>query len=536
MTDTTTRAAVRRVALDQIEPHPENPKAHDLDVIQASIRRFGFVEPIVVDQRTGLNVSGHGRVEALQAMRAAGEPPPDGIAADWKAPVYVGWASASDDEARAALIALNRAGERGGWQDEPLLTLLDRLAEVDDGMVGVGFDTAEVDELRARLAELDEPEPPPAPPQPWPHRAAGEATCRVLEGDLFDRLPELDADSIDAVVCDPPYALGFMGKAWDRHTAAEFGGWCERWAREALRVVKPGGYLVAFGGTRTHHRLMAGLEDAGWEIRDCGVWLYRSGFPKSLDVSKAIDRAHGEERPDRRTAEPGGNRVFQPTVGVEDKGTPVTRDVATWDGWGTALKPAVEPWVLARRPLSEGTVAANVLRWGTGALNIDGCRPETTEEERAAWPSWAGVPNSESAPVGPVRTEPAQPDPAGRWPANVVTLEDDEDLRYFRAAAGQVVDVPKAGSDEKPWDSTPADADSNDDLHPTVKPLALMRHLCRLVTPPGGTVLDPFAGSGTTGEAALIEGYDAVLVESHGPYVELIRRRLARTDPDQPAV
>lgn len=596
MTDT--RIAVKRVALDDVTPAPSNVKAHDRDLIVASLRRFGFADPVVVDQRTGELLAGHGRVEALRWMREMSEDPPAG-AEGWKVPVYTGWQSANDVEADAARVALNRTTEAGGWDDQPLLDLLDRLGDTDAGLDGVGFDTGEVDALRARLAELDEPEPAPPAPKPWPHRAAGEATCRVVEGDLFDRLPEMDADSIDAIVCDPPYGLEFMGREWDKFrvddpgtnrnrgdraaaqgeaskgdsshparagSAVAYGGtsrastsrctgcgkrdqwrndhpctdharwthelidpyaappgmlafeeWCRQWAVEALRVVKPGGHLIAFGGTRTHHRLMAGLEDAGWEIRDCGVWLYRSGFPKSMNVAKAIDKKADEP----------------------------TRDAATWDGWGTTLKPAVEPWVLARRPLSEGTVAANVLKWGTGALNVDGCRPDMTDEDREkfargsqAWHEMAHRRGEGKKPADVYGeygiTDPTEADEDGRWPANVVTVEDDEDLRFFRAAIGQVVDVPKAGSDEKPWEG--ADRDDADSLHPTVKPLAVMRHLCRLVTPPGGTVLDPFAGSGTTGEAALIEGFDVVLVEKHPPYLDLIRRRVARTAPEQEEV
>ena len=409
--------------------------------------------------------------------------------------------------------------------------------------------------------------------------------AQVHLGDCVDVMRGMDADSFHAVVCDPPYALTFMGREWDTYGALDFEVWCKEWATEALRVTRPGGHLIAFGATRTHHRLMAGIEDAGWEVRDCGVHLYRSGFPKSLDVSKAIDRAAGAKREvvsfDPSKARPNKESYAKVPAhmaqagtggltGVQDNGAtataPATDAARQWQGWGTALKPAIEMWVLARKPLSERTVAANVQRWGCGGLNVDGCRaPAEGGDEPKRWSSpRGGIWRTDSEAEGVLETS-----DLGRWPANALTLEPDPELRHFRAAGGQIADYPKAGSAEKPWGGSSSAAilpktrqcnvcgsrakaagsehgrswptcghedwswvvpqtSVDSELHPTVKPLALMRHLVRLVTPPGGSVLDPFAGTGTTLEAALIEGFTAVGIEREAGYLELIKRRLSK--------
>lgn len=332
-------------------------------------------------------------------------------------------------------------------------------------------------------------------------------TVEVHLGDSRDVLKTLADCSVDSVVTDPPYALvsigkrfgaegaapakagktgayqrasaGFMGKKWDTGETAFA---VEFWA-EVLRVLKPGGHVIAFGGTRSFHRLACAIEDGGFEIRDQLAWLYGSGFPKSHDVAKG----------------------------------PATPDGERWQGWGTALKPALEPICLARKPLI-GTVAANVLAHGTGALNIDGCRIET-----------------------------------GRWPANLIHDGSDEVLAAFPAEAGGGGGSRAPGRTGKPTISAPgvglgtstvghddsgsaarffysAKADAEDRLgskHPTVKPVDLMAWLVRLVTPPGGVVLDPFAGTGTTGLAAMGGGFSAILIEREPEYHADIQRRLA---------
>ena len=497
----------------------------------------------------------------------------------------------------------------------------------------------------------------------------GMSDVRVLHGDCVELMRGMPDNSVDSIVTDPPYELGFMGKQWD---GAGIAYSLEMWG-EALRVLKPGGHLLAFGGTRTYHRMACAIEDAGFEIRDSIHWVYGSGFPKSLDVSKAIDKRGGsipwqaefarhlrDVKPKdvsaaainahvsngtksnfwghfidttsqpllptveqyRRLREllpidPAWDEQFLPEAEREVVGTvtharsggedwakrpgstaiPRTADVTLaatdearrWEGWGTALKPAHEPIVVARKPL-QGTVAGNVLVWGTGGLNIDGCRVGTDGGTKGS-----DYPKTGLLGIGGNGT--IEPLNAGRWPANVV----------FDRTAGEALDqqsgvsAPKPGrtgtrggngfgmfddaksaSAEGTWPAdggggasrffTQADFGPDDwpfvyqakpsrkernagldglplvkggsmtgaeyrpdrptnhperqNHHPTVKPVALMRHLVRLVTPPGGTVLDPFAGSGTTLVAAVLEGFDAVGCEMTDEYLPIIAGRV----------
>ena len=508
----------------------------------------------------------------------------------------------------------------------------------------------------------------------------------LYHGDALDVLRSLPDALVDAVVTDPPYALGFMGREWDtfgmdvgrgaqarRQRSAEvtpegrghstsagpylasgvdslraaglpFQRWCEAWSRECLRVLKPGGHMLAFGGTRTWHRLACAVEDAGFEVRDSIAWLYGSGFPKSLDVSKAIDKGNGENRArqleftawmrstgitakqindatgsfmgshyltDKAQAAIATAEMFElirpclPEVperierlvaertGIEwtdyikrpmlrqvrrtgkESGTygafagdnietaPATDVSSQWQGWGTALKPAFEPIVVARKPLA-GTVAANVLAHRTGAINIDACRIEhASEADRAE-----SVNKNRHADFG---TEPGgnqvygdfsmvprrnYDGSAGRWPANVVLDESqaaalDEQTGETRSRAG----MPRQGANGDGWGMRAPGAEYDDvggasrflyvakagsdervrvngTAHPTVKPLTLMRWLVRLVTPPGGTVLEPFAGSGTTVEACILEGFRCIAVEREADYLPLIVQRInRRRDP-----
>ncbi|THK38127.1 site-specific DNA-methyltransferase [Ensifer sp. MPMI2T] len=392
-------------------------------------------------------------------------------------------------------------------------------------------------------------------------------------GDNRDVLKLLPDNSIDAIVTDPPYALvsitkrfgkpgsapakdvygrgaaGFMGRTWDTGEVA----FSEVFWAECLRVLKPGGHVVAFSGTRTYHRMTVAIEDAGFEIRDQLAWVYGSGFPKSHDVSKAIDKAAGIWR--GRAGAVKQETVGQAAKGTEyertDKGEPATPAPRAWDGWGTALKPAWEPIALARKPL-DGTVAENVLEHGTGAINVDGCR--VGDEVRMNAP---GSTNERVAMGGGWR-EDAKPTVAvGRWPANIVHDGSDEVVACFPEAApaksgmrgnqhsgrhGGLADI---GGNIKEGTNTlrgiddnggsaarffySAKADKQDRIgskHPTVKPVDLMQWLCRLITPKGGVVLDPFAGSGSTGEAAWREGFSAILIEREEEYQADIAARL----------
>lgn len=515
----------------------------------------------------------------------------------------------------------------------------------------------------------------------------------IFHGDCLKVLRALDNDSVDSIVTDPPYGLEFMGREWDsfkpssarlrtrvdgRTNPAEgksitttpeayvagqpFQLWCQQWATECLRVLKPGGHLVSFGGSRTWHRLASAVEDAGFEIRDSIAWLYGSGFPKSLDVSKAIDKARTEDHapvdavrawlnerrleaglshdavnkhfghasngggsssawttnPSRRElptweqwialkslfgfgddmdgevrrlngrkGTPGeawetaevlatDTRYNEPSgvvsIGQGDR-TPVDRQIKAanseasqqWQGWGTALKPAFEPIVVGRKPI-KGTVAANVLEHGTGALNIDACRVEGVPDAPGTTPATV---NGNGVTHGAM-TRIAYNVPTGRWPTNVVLDESqaaelDKQSGTSKGGRGGVrlrpastdlgvmnddgwtpkeVLQPSYGDSggasrffpvfkyqaKAPAKERPKDADGKG--HPTVKPLEFMRWLVKLVTPPGGTVLEPFAGSGTTVEAALLEGFKCFAIEREPDYLPMIVQRIERSCPD----
>jgi len=421
---------------------------------------------------------------------------------------------------------------------------------------------------------------------------------KIIQGDCVEVMKTFKDNSIDVCITDPPYGIGFMGKEWDnfkptavkegvtkssrkaesdnpdsRDTASagfeagrydrtlsanqKFQEWTEAWAKEVFRVLKPGGHLLCFGGARTYHRMAAGIEDAGFEIRDQIMWLYGSGFPKSLNIGKKLEG---------------------------------------WDGWGTALKPAHEPIVVARKPLSEGTVAANVLKWGTGGLNIDASRVGTTREVPASL-SKNKTKNAYGEYGGGAEKE-LDPN-IGRFPANLILDEEagrmlDEqsgelksgDLephhkrhtfggnekthgkmkgvignsfndkggasRFFYCAKAskkernegldgrfdlfeQSEGMPDkigggmAGTADKSLKTGSGNERNNvmKNNHPTVKPIALMEYLIKLATPPDGTVLDPFLGSGTTAMAAKGLGFDYIGIEREAEYVEIAKRRIA---------
>ena len=334
--------------------------------------------------------------------------------------------------------------------------------------------------------------------------------CEVICGDCREVMRGLADSSVDAVVCDPPYELGFMGKRWDASGVAYD---VELW-REALRVAKPGAHLLAFGGSRTSHRMVCAIEDAGWEIRDSIMWLYGSGFPKSLDVIKAIDKAAGHWRGRAGVAIDGDT---QRALGQHDarteKDDPITPSAQQWHGWGTALKPAHEPIVVARKPLC-GTVAANFERHGCGGLNIDACRVGTDGGTTKGNP-----PKLKSNGVygdginGACDIVPLN---AGRWPANVIH-DGSEEATNGMGEASRYYYCAKASKKDR----------GEGNIHATVKPTDLMRYLVRLVTPPNGLVLDPFTGSGSTGKACALEGFRFLGIEQSPEYAEIARARIA---------
>jgi site-specific DNA-methyltransferase (adenine-specific) len=397
-------------------------------------------------------------------------------------------------------------------------------------------------------------------------------TGDVHEGDCRDVLSEMPESSVHAVVTDPPYGLAFMGRSWDDFEPKEYQEFCESWAREVKRVLKPGGHLLAFSGNRTHHRAFSGIEDAGFEIRDTITWHYGSGFPKALDVSKAIDKAADAEREVVATQEANdfrgnaksgtggiGTKESREAGRMEYKYTaPATDAAEKWDGFKTALKPATEYVVVARAPLSEGTVAENVMEHGTGALNIDECRiendiEEVTYTERTSERNQTDYGEAEQSDI-------ASASPEGRYPSNIVFDEAaartlDEDVGELDGGSYPSSDAAKncygdwGGTEWKPRDFDSGGAsryfytskasraernlglpDDEQNEHPTVKPVDLMRWLVQLVTAEGQTVLDPFAGSGTTLLAADFLGRNWIGIERDEEHAELARRRVQNYD------
>jgi site-specific DNA-methyltransferase (adenine-specific) len=423
---------------------------------------------------------------------------------------------------------------------------------------------------------------------------------QIHHGDNREVLKNLADNSIDSVVTDPPYELGFMGKSWDATGVAYS---VELW-KEVMRVLKPGGHLLAFSGSRTYHRMAVAIEDAGFEIRDQIMWIYGSGFPKSHDVSKGIDKQAGAEREVvgindnvvRESKIEGGSDYGGFTKANSDITAPATAEAKQWQGWGTALKPAHEPIVVARKPLI-GTVAANVLTYGTGGLNIDKSRIVAKGEN---------FDNLKSRPIGKLNTRRndetdeefearvnespeqlaalAKLKELGRWPANVIHDGSDEVVELFPDTKTGSIKPYKhnnastiygggkglqlgeitgnhtgdSGSAARFFYCAKASKrDRNEGLdgfelkqtiggggltvvggaygsikapgqnhHPTVKPTDLMRYLCRLVTPPSGIVLDPFMGSGSTGKAAMYEGFEFVGIELTDEYLPIAKARI----------
>ena len=462
---------------------------------------------------------------------------------------------------------------------------------------------------------------------------------KIIEGDCIEELKKLPENSVDAIVTDPPYGLGFMNKEWDspaKHrelverelkrsaerkkqgkspTDAPFSQsvqpglaikgakegrwyqeWCEQWSKELFRVLKPGGYFLSFCATRMYHRMTCGIEDAGFEIRDTIMWLYGSGFPKSLNIGKQIDKIEGNER--EVVGENKNARINPPQkdvyeAGIRGKECDLTKGNSEWEGWGTALKPACEPIVVARKPLSEKNVALNVLKWGTGGINIDGCRVGDGSDKikggcKKSNEGWNKLVNKHK--------EQATKDiySKGRFPANIILDEEAGKMldkqsgilgsnslairktfntggsgnvyttthdnignvvsikgkggasRFFYCAKASKsernygcddLESKRGGSMEANTTDTmqlggaslkgePKEIQQTKNNHPTVKPIALMEYLIRLVTPKGGIVLDPFLGSGTTAIACIKEGANYIGIEKEPEYIKIAKSRL----------
>ena len=387
---------------------------------------------------------------------------------------------------------------------------------------------------------------------------------KLILGDCLIKLKDIEDNSIDSIVTDSPYGISFMGKNWDYDVPS-----VEIW-KECYRVLKPGGHILSFSSPRTYHRMAVNVEDAGFEIRDQIMWVYGSGFPKSHNVGKAIDKKLGVEREvvgiknrpaiSTNNSNDGWKRPSHFNEDGTHKTTmnvtvPTSEEAKQWDGWGTALKPAHEPIVMARKPF-KGDVCSNVLEHGTGALNIDACRIGDEEIKISGGRKTIAIGDERTGKAlgryGP--HEPLNTTHTGRWPANFIHDGSQEVIDNFPNTGSSTPSEKNKNGGEFPEDNTiklglkeirrtgfqdsgsaaryfycpkasKTDREENNN-HPTVKPTDLMRYLCRLITPKNGTVLDPFMGSGSTGKAAILEGYNFIGIELSEEYLDIARNRI----------
>jgi len=541
------------VDIDSLVEWEHNPRINTEAVskVARSIERFGFASPVIAREEDSMVIAGHTRIAAARSLGLSTIP--------------VRYMKLSRTEAELLAIADNKLGEISDWNEDMLKDILSALPEND--LDDIGFSQDELDSL---LENIDTELPPESDNAVYDDyedadnldlervKIAEEGGIYavgdqyVICGDCVGILRSFPDNSIDSIVCDPPYGIGFMDKDWDHSVPTE------EWAKECFRVLKHGGHIVAFGATRAIHRMVCALEDEGFEIRDMINWLYFSGFPKSMDISKQIDKMKGVEREVLGKRTDGRYKhSFQETnnqmgklnpkksnvdkIGLITK--PATEEAQYWSGWGTALKPACEPAILCRKPIEKGlNVSENVLKWGTGAINIDACRFGYGD------PCWVG--NQEPAmPHGRIRDkrghfeshkdqghemiEPPQYNDLGRWPANIYQCakpsrsERETGLDEFKGKTSAQITNRKEGS--AGLKNARAGRTAQGELknfHPTVKPTKLMAWLCRLLTPKGGIVLDTFLGSGTTGVSASMEGFKFIGTEMNPEYCDIALQRI----------
>lgn len=537
------------VDIDSLVEWEHNPRINTEAVskVARSIERFGFASPVIAREEDSMVIAGHTRIAAARSLGLQTVP--------------VRYMKLSRTEAELLAIADNKLGEISDWNEDMLKDILAALPEND--LDDIGFSQDELDSL---LENIDTELPPESDNAVYDTdyedadnldlervKIAEEGGIYaigdqyVLCGDCVEILRSFPDNSIDSIVCDPPYNISFMSKSWDSDVVYDV------WARECFRVLKHGGHIVAFGATRAIHRMVCALEDEGFEIRDMINWLYFSGFPKSMDISKQIDKMKGVEREvlGRRT-DGRYKHSFQETnnqmgklnpkksnvdkIGLITK--PATEEAQYWEGWGTALKPAQEPAILCRKPIEKGlNVSENVLKWGTGAINIDACRFGYGD------PCWVGSqekPEPQSTAnrssmfgLGQKEVITGGHD-LGRWPANIYQCakpsrsERETGLDDLQSKKGHEAVHRKEGTAglENPRAGAGRTASEVKNFHPTVKPTKLMAWLCRLLTPKGGIVLDTFLGSGTTGVSASMEGFKFIGTELNSEYCDIALQRI----------
>ena len=611
------------VDIDSLVEWEHNPRINTEAVskVARSIERFGFASPIIAREEDSMVIAGHTRIAAARSLGLQTVP--------------VRYMKLSRTEAELLAIADNKLGEISDWNEDMLKDILSALPEND--LDDIGFSN---EELELLLDNVDTELPPESDNAVYDDyedadnldlervKIAEEGGIYavgdqyVLCGDCVEIMRSFPDNSISAIVTDPPYGIDFMSSAWDSSVPGS------DWAKECLRVLKPGGHIVAFGATRAIHRMVCALEDEGFEIRDMINWLYFSGFPKSMDISKQIDKMNGRSsKPDDDFREylrsaikkanltqkdidrhcgtngmvghwVGRSQPEYPTLehwekmkeiidlddrydeeikrveaereviesktnwgeasqstpncanGSWDITKPATEEAQYWEGWGTALKPAQEPAILCRKPIEKGlNVSENVLKWGTGAINIDACRFGFGD------PCWVGAQHDHTdqwnkPTIGSTQAftygEMGQRDldlkndissykpVGGRWPANIYQCakpsrsERETGLDDLQSKKGHEAVHRKEGTAglENPRAGAGRTASEVKNFHPTVKPTKLMAWLCRLLTPKGGIVLDTFLGSGTTGVSASMEGFKFIGTEMNPEYCDIALQRI----------
>lgn len=533
------------VNIDSLVEWEHNPRINTEAVskVARSIERFGFASPVIAREKDSMVIAGHTRIAAARSLGLQTVP--------------VRYMKLSRTEAELLAIADNKLGEISDWNEDMLKDILAALPEND--LDDIGFSQDELDSL---LKNIDTELPPESDNAVYGDdyedadnldlervKIAEEGGIYaigdqyVLCGDCVEIMRSFPDNSISAIVTDPPYGIDFMSKSWDSSVPGS------DWAKECFRVLKPGGHIVAFGATRAIHRMVCALEDEGFEIRDMINWLYFSGFPKSMDISKQIDKMKGVKPLGSVPADIGiaknpqwnacKNKLIMPS--------PTTEEAQYWEGWGTNLKPACEPAILCRKPIEKGlNVSENVLKWGTGAINIDACRFGYGD------PCWVG-PNYDCSHFWndihqdnfqyykesnldrskEKSLEEYKPS-TGRWPANIYQCskpsrsERETGLDDLQSKKGHEAVHRKEGTAglDNPRAGAGRTASEVKNFHPTVKPTKLMAWLCRLLTPKGGIVLDTFLGSGTTGVSASMEGFKFIGTEMNPEYCDIALQRI----------
>ena len=532
------------VDIDSLVEWEHNPRINTeaISKVARSIERFGFASPIIAREEDNMVIAGHTRIAAARSLGLQTVP--------------VRFMKLNRTEAELLAIADNKLGEISDWDETMLKDILSVLPEND--LDDIGFTNEELEQL---LEDVEDTEISPEKDNSKYTDDYEDADNLDLErvkiaeeggiyavgdqyvlcGDCVEILRSFPDNSIDSIVCDPPYNISFMSKSWDSDVVYDV------WARECFRVLKHGGHIVAFGATRAIHRMVCALEDEGFEIRDMINWLYFSGFPKSMDISKQIDKMKGVEREvvgERITGKArGGSNWKEGTAGGQEQISitkPSTEEAQYWEGWGTALKPAQEPAILCRKPIEKGlNVSENVLKWGTGAINIDACRFGFGD------PCWVG-PNTEqmghhkagspivrskfefTVPIVPL-SDKCEAHDLGRWPANI--YQCSKPSRSERETGLEDLQSNPLRSNMNTHNGTAERFDGHatpvvKNFHPTVKPTKLMAWLCRLLTPKGGIVLDTFLGSGTTGVSASMEGFKFIGTEMNPEYCDIALQRI----------